>query len=279
MSKVLITGDKGYIGIKLKTYLKKKKIKTLTFEKKINKDLIKTKNLPLADIVVHLAAKTNVPESWDYKNDYIIHNVNSTKYILDYCVKNKSRLIFISSYLYGNTTKIPTNEKTKLKTLNPYSLSKKICEDMCYFYEKNYGLELIVIRPFNVYGPDQNNSWLIPNIINQIRNKNEVTLMSVNQKRDYIYVDDFADLIYTLIMKNLKKGTFNLGSGKSYSIKSVIDTIQKISKTKKAIINKNIYRKNNIKETKADISKLYLTLGWKPKWSLKKGLTEILKKT
>ena len=100
MSKVLITGDKGYIGTKLKSFLKKKEVTVFTLKKRIDKDFIKNKNLPIADIVVHLAAKTNVPESWDYKNDYIIHNVNSTKYILDYCVKNKSRLIFISSYLF-----------------------------------------------------------------------------------------------------------------------------------------------------------------------------------
>ena len=277
MSSVLITGDRGYIGSKLKAYLKKKQLKVFTLKKKIDKNLLNIKKLPLANIVVHLAAKTNVPDSWEYKNDYIIENVSSTKYMLDYCVKNKSKMIFISSYLYGNTKKIPTNEKSTLKTLNPYSLSKKICEDMCYFYEKNYHLDLIIIRPFNIYGPGQNNLWFISNIINQIKNKKEITLMSQSQKRDYVYIDDFSDLIYTLIKKNIKKGTFNLGSGKSYTLKSVVSIIQKISKSKKNIINKNIYRKNDIKETKADIRKLYLKLGWKPKWTLIKGITKIIK--
>jgi len=278
MSKVLITGDKGYIGTKLKSFLKKKEVTVFTLKKRIDKDFIKNKNLPIADIVVHLAAKTNVPKSWNYEDDYIVHNINSTKYILDYCVKNKCKMIFISSYLYGNTKKIPTSEKSALKTLNPYALSKKMCEDMCYFYEKYYGINLIIIRPFNIYGPDQNTSWLISNIINQVKNKKKIILMSLHQKRDYIYIDDFSDLIYTLIEKNLSKGTFNLGSGRSYSIKNVVDIVQKINKSKKIIVNQNIIRKNDIMETKADISKLYDVLQWKPKWSLKNGIALILKK-
>ena len=105
MSSVLITGDRGYIGSKLKIYLEKKQFKVFTLKKKIDKNLLNIKKLPVANIVVHLAAKTNVPDSWEHKNDYIIENVSSTKYMLDYCVKNKSKMIFISSYLYGNTKK------------------------------------------------------------------------------------------------------------------------------------------------------------------------------
>ena len=153
-----------------------------------------------------------------------------------------------------------------------------MCEDMCNFYRINYGLELIIIRPFNIYGPGQNNSWLIPNIINQAKNSNQIILNSVHQKRDYLYIDDFSDLIYTIIKKDIKKGTFNLGSGKSHSIKNVVDTVQRINKSKKPIKNQNILRKNDIKETKADIGKLYKILRWKPKWTLKQGISKILQK-
>lgn len=278
MTKVLITGDKGYIGSKLKVYLKKKKIKILLLKKKIDINVIKINKSLKPNIVVHLAAKTNVLKSWDQKNNFILENISSTKYILDYCVKNKSKLIFISSYLYGNTKKIPTDERGTLKTLNPYALSKKMCEDMCNFYNKNYGLDVIIIRPFNIYGPGQNDKWLIPNIINQAKNSNQIVLNSVKQKRDYVYIDDFSDLIYTLIVKNIIKGTYNLGTGKSYSIKKVINIIQKLNNTKKPIISRNIYRKNDVVETKADVSKLIRDLGWKPKWTLTRGLEEVLKK-
>ena len=87
-----------------------------------------------------------------------------------------------------------------------------------------------------------------------------------------------SDLIYTIIKKDIKKGTFNLGSGKSHSIKNVVDTVQRINKSKKPIKNQNILRKNDIKETKADIGKLYKILRWKPKWTLKQGISKILQK-
>ena len=279
MSKILITGDNGYVGSMLKPFLKERGMKIFTFKKKINKSLVKDKSIPRVDTVVHLAAKTNIPDSWDYKNDFINQNINSTKYILDYCIKYNSILIFISSYLYGNTKIIPTSENVSLKSLNPYSLSKKICEDICKFYQKNYGLELIIIRPFNIYGPNQDRSRLIANIIYQVKNnKNEITLNSLSQKRDYVYIEDFCDLIYTLILNNVKKGIFNLGSGKSYSINSVVKIIQKITKDKKTIKTRNVNRRNDVIETKADVRKLFLLLGWKPKWSLEKGIAKVLKK-
>ena len=79
-------------------------------------------------------------------------------------------------------------------------------------------------------------------------------------------------------LNNVKKGIFNLGSGKSYSINSVVKIIQKITKDKKTIKTRNVNRRNDVIETKADVRKLFLLLGWKPKWSLEKGIAKVLKK-
>ena len=283
MSKVLITGDKGYIGTKLKSFLKKKEVTVFTLKKRIDKDFIKNKNLPIADIVVHLAAKTNVPKSWNYEDDYIVHNINSTKYILDYCVKNKCKMIFISSYLYGNTKKIPTSEKSVLKTLNPYALSKKMCEDMCYFYEKYYGINLIIIRPFNIYGPGmgQYDYRIFPNFISNILNNKKIKIYgSGNQTRTYCYITDALEGFIRVICSGKSGEAYNIGNNTpEVSVKEIFKIFQNIHKSKinASIINHpKSYPKDEPQRRCPDINKAKKDLNYKPKIKLKDGLKKYL---
>ena len=190
MSNIVISGSNGFIGKHLVSKLSEnKKYKLIKMDRSLgNISKKKTwKKLPKAKILIHLAAKTFVPSSWNNPKEFFETNVLGTVMALEYCRINKSKLIFLSSYLYGNADKFPTNEKAKIKINNPLALTKMTAEEICKFYSKHYGLKIIILRPSNIYGPNQKDFWLIPEILNKFKKKT-IIVNNFNIKRDLIYV-------------------------------------------------------------------------------------------
>ena len=196
---------------------------------------------------------------------------------LNYCKNHGAKLIFLSSYLYGNPDILPIAESAKLESTNPYALSKRIAEEICQFYYEKFGLDAIIFRPFNVYGPGQPENFLIPEIINQVRNDNKIILKDLEPKRDYVYIGDLINAIVKAIDVDIKGfSVYNIGSGVSYSVQEVIDFIQEISHSNKPVISKNERRRNEIMNTIADIQKAKTELGWDIKFSLYDGLAKLI---
>ena len=274
---ILITGAKGFIGQHLVLNLVKNKRKIIQIARNYG-DLSKEKTwnkMPKANIVVHLASKTFIPDSWNNPLEFFNTNINSTILALEYCVKRKAKLILMSSYLYGNTKKIPTNEKVQVNIDNPYHLSKKICEDICKIYSKKYNLKITILRLFNTYGKMQKNSFLIPSIIHQIKNKKIIKVDNLSTKRDFLYIDDLIEAIVKSISLDKKFTILNIGSGKSYSVKEIVKIMQKIMKSNLKVKGKSP-RPHEIFNTLADIKKAKKNLNWEPKWSLKQGLKNFI---
>jgi GDP-4-dehydro-6-deoxy-D-mannose reductase len=236
-------------------------------------------SFPQADIVVHLAARTFVPESWTQPLSFLSTNFNGTACALEYCKKSKAKLIFISSYLYGNPESLPISEEAKLYANNPYSLSKKMAEELCKFYSDNLGVKVIILRPFNVYGPGQGDNFLIPQIIKQIYLYNKIEVKDLMPKRDYVYVEDFVVAIERCFYLDDYFNIINIGTGKSYSVEEVISLTQKIIKSNCEVESLGVRRSGEVMDTIADISKAEKILNWKPTWNLSDGITEIVKKT
>ena len=113
-------------------------------------------------------------------------------------------------------------------------------------------------------------------IIRQFRDNNKILIRDLKPKRDFIYIRDLCELIKNIIDKNTQNHIFNAGSGKSYTIKEVIDLVQSLNKYNVPVEVLGHERRNEIHETQADISKAKELLGWEPKWSLKDGISEIL---
>ena len=278
MKKILVTGSSGFIGTQLLSKLSKdNKYKIIKMDRSFG-DITNTatwNNVPKCEIVIHLAGKTFVPDSWKNPEIFINTNVAGTHLVLNYCRKNNSKLIYLSSYLYGNTKKIPIDENEPVKTTNPYMLSKNISEDLCDFYSKNYGVNVLILRPFNVYGPNQKEHFLIPSIIKQVNLEKEIKVKDLKPKRDFIYVKDLIEAIIKTIELKMNFEIINIASGISYSVSEVIEEIQKVKGTNLKVTSTEEIRNDEIMDTKANINKAKKLLNWSPQWSFKKAIKDI----
>ena len=275
---ILVTGATGFIG---KHLIKKIHNYNIAVDKngknvdlRIRKDVLKMKR---ADIVIHLAAK--IPAKKNYsKNIFFEHNILGTLNILEYCVQKKiKKIIFVSSYVYGKPKNNPINEKYEIKPHNTYAKSKVLSEELCKIYAEKYKIQIIILRPFNIFGDLQKDNSLISNIIKSIKNNNNITIINKNNKRDYLFIDDLIDAIIKLIDYKCKFEIFNIGSGTSYSLENIVNLFE--NKSKKKIKRKyKISKENNIPKIQADITKIKKEIKWNPKYTLVEGIEKIIVK-
>ncbi len=278
MKSILITGAGGFVGKNLIKNLDSEiyKIKEIY---STELDLLDLKNWLIIehyDFVINLAAKTFVPKSWKNPDLFLNDNIKLTVNALEYCRKNNSKLIHISSYLYGNPKIIPTPEEHPINANNPYALSKLISEEICNFYKSAYQVELIVLRLFNIFGPEQPDYFLISKIISQVIKDSAIKVNSLSPKRDYLFIDDLISAIKKSIEYKGNEHIFNIGMGKSYSVEEIIKIVKKLSKSNLKVINENINRKMEINETKANIDLAKRELGWIPKYDIEDGILKTI---
>ena len=273
---ILITGATGFIGKHLVKKIPNYNIAVdqngKNIDLRIRKEVLKIRR---SDIVIHLAGK--IPSEKNFsKNIFFEHNFLGTLNILEYCIKKKvKKIIFVSSYVYGNPEKNPISEKHQIKPHNTYTKSKVLCEELCKIYAEKYKIEIIILRPFNIFGNLQKDNSLISNIIKSIKNNSHITIINKNNKRDYLFIDDLIDAIIKLIDYKCKFEIFNIGSGKSYSFENVVQLFEKENK-KKIKRKYKISKKNSIPKIQADISKIKKEIKWNPKYTLVEGIEKII---
>jgi nucleoside-diphosphate-sugar epimerase len=277
MSKILVTGANGFIGKVLCNQLILQGHEVAAISSDLGDiSLIKTwEQISATDTVIHLAAKTFVPESWKNPGAFLETNTLGTLRALEYCKKHQANMVYISSYLYGNAKTLPINEEAPVYTPNPYALSKKNAEYYCRLFANSYGLNTVILRPFNIYGFNQNPSFLIPEIINQVLQKKTVHVKDLAPKRDYVFIEDFISSIIKCLHINQFE-IINIGSGISYSVNEIIDMVQQICGTNYPVTSSNETRTAEIMDTIADITKAGSILNWKPKISMLEGLSRVI---
>lgn len=277
MKTIAITGSSGFIGMHLLDALNKHKqhfnITKIDLTNDIdisNWDIAKT--IPNFDIIIHLAAKSFVPDSFINPHDFYLVNQSSTLNVLELARINSAKVIYFSSYLYGKPNYLPVDEDHPLHPHNPYAQSKLISEKICEGYYRDFNVPIVIFRPFNIYGSGQNSSFLIPSIIEQ-QKSGEIILKDPRPKRDFIHVQDIVSAV--LLAINYEHDdllTFNLGSGESYSVEQIVNFVQKSSNTESRVFYTNEYRQGEVLDTVADISKISNLLKWQPKINIENGI-------
>ena len=197
---------------------------------------------------------------------------------MELCRIQNAKLIYFSSYTYGNPHYQPIDEKHPLQAYNPYSQTKIICENLCEGYNRDFNVPITIFRPFNIYGSGQNPDFLIPTIIKQAKS-GKIIIKDERPKRDFVHINDVIEAILASIFKINTASTFqiyNLGTGKSHSVKNIIDIICQIYAHPIEYQCTNEIRQNEVLDTIADISKIKIELDWDPKISLYEGLKSMI---
>ncbi|MDD4955586.1 MAG: SDR family oxidoreductase [Candidatus Omnitrophica bacterium] len=298
--KVLVTGGAGFIGSHIVDRLVKEGASVTVLDNlcsgKIeniaqNKDKIKFIQKDLRDdsalnealsgieLVSHQAALRSVPKSMERPLEY--HDVNVTgtlKLFLKAKEKGVKRIAMASSSsVYGERFDFPEKESDCAKPISPYAASKLIDEYYAYLFSKQFGLSVVCMRYFNVYGPgqslDDEYAVVIPKFITcLLEGKNPPIYGDGEQERDFTYVENVVEAnMRALIAPDAGGEVFNIGNGAPNSVNGLLRTLNKI-------MNKNIKatylpeRAGDVRKTHSDISKAEKILGWKPKIGFEEGL-------
>jgi len=277
MSSVLITGADGFLGRHIARNLAQRGFDIFS-KRRSDGDVrvISTwDEFPAVNHLVHLAGATFVPASWENPTEFIHSNSLSTSHALEFCRRHGARMIFFSTYLYSPSAKSPISETDEIDPANPYALSKLLGEQLCSFYAKHFGVEVVILRPFNVFGSGQDSRFLIPSIIAQAKISDEIRVLDTRPCRDYVFIEDLLDAVFRAISANIKFDIFNVGTGVTHSVKDVIISLGNMLGRNFKIISSEQERISEIGSTQADIARARNVLGWEPRWTLSAGLSEV----
>ena len=277
---VIVTGATGFVGKDVARRLESEGYSVTRFSKSLGNDITKPdafNGFPVegVDAVFHIAGATSVPQSWNEPSLFYEINTMGTQRVLDYCRLVKAKMIYTSAYVYGTPKYLPIDEKHPVCPNNPYAHSKWLGEELCRFYSDNLGVPCTIFRPFNIYGPGMAEHWLFPSLIRQLKS-GKIIVKDAEPRRDYIHIDDYAEACVLSLKTNTRVSLFNAGSGRSYSVKDVIEIIIAASGREVVWENQNERRQNEVMDTVSDTSALKKTLGWEPKIGLGNGLSELV---
>ncbi|MCX6706187.1 MAG: NAD-dependent epimerase/dehydratase family protein [Candidatus Woesebacteria bacterium] len=267
--KILITGSKGFVGLHLVKYFKNKH-RVVDYDLKDGKDIFNQKlllkSLKSVDVVIHLAAFISGMESWEKQEEYLMNNGLGTYRVIKACVVSgvKRIIIFSSAAVYG-------------KPLTPYGASKLWGEIISKTYEDK--IEVIIVRPFNIYGMGQNTNYgyVIHNFFKGIKNKQKIQIYGDgNQTRDFIFIGDVVKVVEELLTSRISYKQIDLGTGHDTKIIDLAHIIGKILNKKFNI--KHLAAREEVLVSKADTSVLAeVGIDVSKFTKLKDGLISILK--
>lgn len=231
------------------------------------------------DAIVHLAAKAGVRPSFESPLDYEETNIKGTLNLLELCKKYnvKNFVCASSSSVYGDNPKLPFSEDDAIqKTLSPYALTKKTCEELAYLYYKNFNLKIIMLRFFTVYGERQRPDLAIHKFLKKLKNGEKISIYGDGTSgRDYTYIDDIVSGILSSMEfvenKNECYEIFNLGNNRVVMLNEMVRTLEKISGYK-ANLDFCDFQKGDMPMTYADISKAQKILDYSPSTNFEAGI-------
>ena len=298
--KVVITGGCGFVGSKIIERLISHGHEILVIEnfrssvkddlkncQVVKSDITNSEELNIVkakgfDVLLHLAAQSSGPKSFEIPDIDININILGTLNIINWCIKNDiDRVLFASSFaVYGdNLEKERLSEDEICKPKSIYALSKFTCEQLLKIYAEPHDIKWNVLRMFNIYGPGQdlsrNDQGLVSIFLKLVKNKHYIGVKGrLDRFRDFIYIDDVVQgWELCLLNNNFPNQIYNLGSGIKTYLSSLIDTLIKAyGKIDQIKVEEIGTTPGDIIGCYADISKISKQLGYKPQFDLNSGI-------
>jgi len=231
------------------------------------------------DQVIHLAARAGVRPSLADPALYQRVNVEGTVNVLEAVRAQNIRKIIIgsSSSVYGVNSKVPFSEEDPIfSAISPYAASKLACEALGHVYHHLYGMEVVMLRFFTVYGPRQRPDLAIHKFAQLITAGKPIPVFGDGSTaRDYTYVSDTVDGIIAATEKDFGYEIFNLGESQTVKLSYLIELLEK-ALGKKAIVQRQSLQPGDVPITFASIDKARQKLGYNPRVPIEEGIPKFV---
>jgi nucleoside-diphosphate-sugar epimerase len=299
IEKVLVTGGSGFIGSHLIPKLLELGHDVYSLERYVTgryilggRRMVKTVFGDLRDLfavrkilreiqpeaVIHLASISAVSYSYDHPNEVLETNFLCTLNLAESCLREiphfRQFLFAGTSEEYGNQETFPIKEDAELHPNSPYAVSKVASDKYLQYMRDAYDFSVTILRNFNTYGRKNNTHFVVERMTTQMLKEKVVMLGEPSPVRDFLYVDDHVNSYLTCLGNEKAIGeVFNFCTGHGTSIAQLVDLIKELTNFKgKVIWNAIPKRPLDITKLRGDFSKAEKLLGWKPKYTLKRGL-------
>lgn len=236
-----------------------------------------------ADIIFHLAALIAIPYSYYAPSSYVETNIKGTLNILQAAkdLKTEKILVTSTSEVYGTAIYTPIDEKHPRQGQSPYSASKIGADYMAESFFRSFNLPVTIVRPFNTYGPRQSARAVIPTIITQLLSgKTEIKLGSLHPQRDLVFVEDTVNGFIEIAQSEKLSGEeVNIATNETVSVGDLAKKIIGMINPAARILTDDKRKrpgKSEVDLLLGDNSKIKTSTGWKPSWTLDKGLEETI---
>jgi len=233
------------------------------------------------EIVFHLAALIAIPHSYAAPQSYVETNILGTLNVLEAARENNIRRVVhtSTSEVYGSALTLPISEQHPLQGQSPYSASKIGADMLAESFVRSFDMPVVILRPFNTYGPRQSERAIIPTLIRQFLDPNCPVLRvgDTTTVRDFTFVTDtVAAFMAAGNGMNVKFGRpYNAGSGKMISVADLIEVLAEVTGNPKPISHEQARMRpgnSEVRALQADSRRLFGDTGWQPHSTLKQGL-------
>ena len=225
------------------------------------------------DGVFHLAGQPGVASFGAVFPVYVRQNVLASQRLFEAAAAAGVRVVFASSSsIYGDAERYPTPEDTIPRPLSPYGITKLACEHLAGAYGSEFGLDVVTVRYFTIYGPRQRPDMAFTKMVSCLAKGRVFELYGDgSQSRSFTYVDDAVEATIAAMERASGGSVFNVGGGSEVSMLEAIETLGRIAGRPLEIV-RHARREGDAARTAADTTRIRTELGWQPVTSFDEGL-------
>jgi nucleoside-diphosphate-sugar epimerase len=288
----LVTGAAGFIGSQLLRTLGERGHEAIGWDaytdyydpalKAENAAGLRVERLDLAedaldldglDGVFHLAGQPGVASFGDVFPVYVRQNVIASERLFAAAAAAGVRVVFASSSsIYGDAASYPTPEDAVPAPLSPYGITKLACEHLAHAYASEFGLDVVTVRYFTIYGPRQRPDMAFTKMVSCLAEDRPFELYGDGkQSRSFTYVDDAVEATIAAMENGVPGSTFNVGGGTEVTMLDAIEMLGRIAKRRLEVV-RMARREGDAARTSADTTRIRAALGWEPTTSFEEGL-------